>query len=99
MTLLGIGTDADINPRLRVSANINQLWFDDTATLEVARNQASIDTNIGLDLSLALIYRPLVSQNIVLRLSGAMLVPGQGYEDLYGSETPYSILGNVILAY
>ncbi len=99
MTLLGIGTDADINPRLRVTANINQLWFDDTATLEVARNQASIDTNIGLDLSLALIYRPLVSQNIVLRLSGAMLVPGRGYEDLYGSETPYSILGNVLLAY
>ncbi len=99
ITLLGIGADFDLTPRMRLSFNANQLWFDETATLEVARNQGSIDEDIGQDLSLALIYRPKVSQNIVLRLSGAVLIPGDGYEDLFGDEKPYSILGNFIFQY
>ena len=41
----------------------------------------------------------VVSQNIVLRLSGAVLIPGDGYEDLFGDEEPYSILGNFIFQY
>jgi hypothetical protein len=46
-----------------------------------------------------LIWRPLATQNIVLRLSAAVLNPGSGFEDLYGQGTPYSVLGNLILAY
>jgi hypothetical protein len=61
--------------------------------------QAGIGREIGLDLSLALTWRPLASQNVILRLSAAALVPGAGFKDLYGSETPYSILGNVVFAY
>ena len=41
----------------------------------------------------------LASQNIVLRLSAAALVPGRGFVDLYGKETPYSILGNLVFTY
>jgi hypothetical protein len=65
--LAGFGFDMDITPELRLSGNFNQLYFDETAVLEVARNQGSIDKEIGQDLSLALIYRPFMSQNIVLR--------------------------------
>ena len=75
------------------------MWFDETNTLEVARNQTNVDKNIGQDISAALIWRPLATQNIVFRLSGAVLNPGQGFEDLYGDSTPYSVLGNLILAY
>ena len=81
------------------NTNINQLWFDDTAVLEAARNQGDIDENIGQDVSLSLTYRPKTSQNIVIRIAASALIPGKGYEDLYGSETPYSILANLILAY
>ncbi|MBT8130892.1 MAG: hypothetical protein KJO35_01375 [Gammaproteobacteria bacterium] len=97
--LLGAGADFDLTPTLRLSVNANQLWFDETISVEVARNQGPVDSNIGLDASVALIYRPFASQNIVLRLSGAALFPGQGFKDLLGDETPYSVLGNFIFTY
>ncbi len=97
--LLGLGTDLDLSPQLRLSGNANELWFADTTTVEVVRNQGGIDEHLGLDLSLALTWRPLAIQNIVLRLSAAALIPGKGYEQLYGDETAYSILGNLVLTY
>ena len=99
IVLLGVGADMDLTPELRFSFNANQLWFDDTASVALARNQANVGKNIGLDVSASLIYRPFASQNIVLRASGAALLPGQGYKDLFGDEIPYSILVNLVLQY
>lgn len=97
--LLGIGADLELAPSLRLSLNLNQLWFDTTEVLETARNQGRIRRSIGTDVSAAFIYRPFATQNIVLRLSAAVLLPGQGFRDLYGSEKPYSLLANIILTY
>ena len=99
LLLAGLGIDMEITPKIRASINANQLWFDDTAVLEAARNQGSIDRGIGQDLSLAITYRPLTSQNIVLRLAGSALIPGDGYKQLFGPDTAYSVLANLILAY
>ncbi len=97
--LAGIGTDLDLTPEIRVSGNINALWFDDTAVLEVARQQAAIDRDIGLDVSVAAFWRPLATQNIVLTASVAALIPGDGFEALYGDDVQYSVLANLILTY
>jgi hypothetical protein len=100
IVLLGAGVDMDLLPELRLSMNLNQLAFADTAVLEVARQQGSIDKDIGLDASAALIFRPHTTQNIVLRLSYAQLFAGDGYKALYGDdENPFSLLFNVILTY
>ena len=99
LLLVGLGGDFDLTPTTRVTVNANQLWFGDTAVLEVARSQGDIERDIGLDLSLALTWRPLAIQNLVFRLSAAALVPGGGYEQLYGDEVAYSVLGNVVLSY
>ena len=100
LRLLGVGADVDLTPQSRVSFNLNQLWFDETASLELARNQAPIDREIGQDLSVAWIWRPYFSQNIVMRLSGAALRPGDGLSDLYGDdETYYTVLGNLVLTF
>lgn len=100
VVLLGLGVDADITPKLRASLHLNQLFFVDTAVLEAARNQDEIRRRIGVDASLTAIYRPFTSQNIVFRLAGSLLIPQQGYKDLFGSdEIPYSIFANLILAY
>ncbi len=99
LLLAGLGADFDLTPKLRLSMNANQLWFDKTASIEAARNQAPVARDIGQDLSLSVIYRPLTSQNIVLRLAASALIPGQGYRDLYGDETPFSLLANLVLAY
>lgn len=97
--LVGIGADADITPEWRLTANANHLSFVDTATVEVARNQGPIDREIGWDVSVGAIYRPLFNQNIVVRASAAALVPGTGYEQLFGPGTDYSVLVNVTLRY
>jgi len=98
-TLIGVGADFDLTPEWRVSVNANKLGFADTSSLEVFRQVGSIDNDIGWDLSVSGIYRPFFSQNIVFRLSGAALIPGEGFEDLYGDETSYSILANLLLTY
>jgi hypothetical protein len=60
-------------------------------------------------LSTAITYRPLFTQNIVFRLSGAMLVPGDGLKALFNSNSGgsflgtggllYSVMANVIFTY
>ncbi|WP_374414507.1 hypothetical protein [Novosphingobium colocasiae] len=101
--LAGAGADFDLTPQLRISANANHLWFENTTTLQTLRNEGSIPRNIGWDLSSAAIWRPDANQNIVLRLSGAALLPGAGFRDLFdnagGHKRYYSVLANVILSY
>lgn len=101
LTLVGIGADADILPELRLSLNLNYLRFDTTKVLERLRQQAPIDEELGIDLSVSAIWRPFMTQNIVMRLSVAGLLPDQGFDDLYGKEapTPYSVLFNLTLTY
>lgn len=99
LLLIGLGGDFDLTPTTRVTVNANQLFFNDTAVLEVARSQGDIDRDIGLDISFALTWRPLAIQNVVFRLSAAALVPGTGFEQLYGDEVAYSVLGNVVVTY
>ena len=99
LRLLGVGADLDLTPTTRLSFNANHLSFDRTEVIEVLRQQENIDREIGWDVSAALIWRPLAIQNIVARLSVATLVPGSGFEDLYKTESNYSVLGNLILTY
>ena len=98
-----MGGDFDVTPTTRLSANINHLWFADTAVLQTLRNEGSIPKDIGWDLSAAAIWRPKATQNIVVRVSGAVLAPGEGFRDLFANSDRdrayYSILANVILSY
>jgi hypothetical protein len=101
--LLGLGADADVLPELRLSVNFNHLSFNNTTVLELLRQQAAIHRNIGWDISGAATYRPFETQNVILRTSAAVLIPGQGFDDLFASATPgqvyFSVLVNAILAY
>lgn len=103
LVLAGLGADFDLTPELRLSGNANHLWFDNTATLQALRNQPNIRREIGFDLSAAAIWRPKATQNIVMRLSAAALLPGDGFRDLFarrGREGQFfSILANVVLTY
>ncbi len=59
-------------------------------------------------MSSAVIWRPFDNQNVVLRLSGAALIAGDGLKEIYAfKENPsgidenilYSVLGNIIVTY
>jgi hypothetical protein len=97
--LAGVGADMDVLPTLRVTANANTLYFENTKVLEVARNQGNIDKHIGYDVSASLIWRPMMSQNIVIRGAYAKLFAGKGYKELFPNSNPNYFLLNVVLAY
>lgn len=99
LVLLGVGADMDLMPSLRLSLNVNSLFFDKTEVLEAARNQPDIDKDIGLDASVSLTYRPLTSQNIILRASYATLLPSAGFDDLFPDETAGYFFFNATLNY
>lgn len=100
---VGVGADFDLTPEFRVSANANHLWFENTSSLQTLRTEGSIPKDIGFDLSVATIWRPKATQNIVGRLSGAVLLPGKGFKDLFDNKQKndayVSILANVILSF
>jgi hypothetical protein len=107
--LAGIGADLDLTPELRFATNFNYLAWAQTQPLEFLRNQGRIRNEIGYDLSAAFTYRPMFTNNVVMRLSGAILLPGEGLKDLYntsgsdslfsGGRFLYSVLANLILTY
>jgi len=103
LILVGIGTDVDVLPELRISTDFNHLWFDNTKTLEVLRQQGPIRKDLGWDLSTTANYRPFDTQNVILRASGAVLIPGDGFKDLFSSadadKVYYSVVLSAILAY
>ncbi|MEL7462553.1 MAG: hypothetical protein AAFN79_00700 [Pseudomonadota bacterium] len=100
--LVGAGADFDLTPEFRLSGNVNYMWFDNTSSLETIRLQ-EVDDDIGLDVSMAAIWRPFQTQNFVFRLSGAVLFPGQGFNDLFAAQGSrdfyYSVLANLVLTY
>ena len=100
---VGAGADFDLTPEFRVSTNFNHLWFADTSSLQVLRSEGSIPKDIGFDLSVATIWRPKATQNIVGRLSAAVLLPGKGFKDLFDNKQKndayVSILANVIVSF
>jgi hypothetical protein len=100
--LLGAGTDFDVLPELRISANVNHLWFEKKAVVETLRNQQLASNSIGWDVSLSSVYRPTFIQNIAFRASGAVLFGGKGFRDLFDTQRGkvfYTGLFNLILTY
>lgn len=100
---IGAGADFDLTPEFRVSTNFNHLWFENTSSLQALRTEGSIPKDIGFDLSVATIWRPKATQNIVGRLSAAVLLPGKGFKDLFDNKQKndayVSILANVIVSF
>jgi hypothetical protein len=100
--LWGVGADFDLTPTVRASVNANHLAFAKTETLQALRNEGSIPKGIGWDLSAAGVWRPKANQNLVFRLSAAVLVPDKGFRDLFTNRdhAPYvSVLANAIVSF
>ena len=55
--------------------------------------------DIGTDVSFDLFYRPLDSQNVILRLTAARLLTAPATQQLTGGNAPFSAFFNLILTY
>jgi hypothetical protein len=102
LLFVGLGADVDVKPQLRVIANVAGIAFANTSVLSVLRNQGSLDRFVGIDTSVAFQIRPLMTQNIVFNISGAALLPGNSFKQLYDENRrgpQYSILANLLFTY
>jgi hypothetical protein len=95
---VGLGTDLDLAPQLRVSLDVNHVWLDQPETLEAVLGTV-IPRDIGTEGALDVIYRPFDSQNVILRFSGAQLLATRGARQLTGGSMPISAFANLILTY
>jgi hypothetical protein len=62
-----------------------------TAVLEQILFQQDIHRSIGYDYSVGFRYRPLLTENIAFTFGAAGLTPGQGFRDIYGGKTLFSL--------
>lgn len=87
VSIIGIGSDIDVTPKLKAFVNANYIWINETASIERLLQSNKIRNQIGLDLSLGFRYRPLLTENIVFQLGAGVLLPGAGYRDIYRRST------------
>jgi hypothetical protein len=89
LALYNAGIDVDVTPKLRAFINYNYLRFHRTEPLEFILFQEgfgdSVRHEIGHDLGIGFIYRPLLSENIILTAGASGLRPGTGFTDIYSS--------------
>ena len=85
--IVGYGLDADVLPKLKAFMNVNYIWTIDTAVTRqvLFTNHASND--IGLDCSLGLQWRPLLTDNVIVSAGVGFLVPAEGYKEIYRANT------------
>ena len=93
--LYNAGFDADLLPALKLVGNVNYLQFDRTEPIEFLLQQNGIRRSIGLDSGLGVIYRPFLSDNIIIHVGATDLVPFRGLRDIYTSQTLVSVFGLV----
>lgn len=100
LLLFNLGYDAEITPKMKAIANVNYLRFADAAVLDHFLNQPAIGTDIGLDYSLGILYRPFLNNNAVFTVAAAALTPFGGFKDIYESPaTLFSFFGSFIFTY
>lgn len=89
--ILNLGMDFELTPKLRAIANANYLRFDTVEVLRTFTFQGDIGRDIGADLSLGFEWRPYLNDNVIVVFGSAVLIPGRGLRDLFGTEVPAEI--------
>lgn len=77
------GADVEVTQRIKAIFNANYLRFHRTESLEYLLFQNRIRHEIGWDLSLGVIYRPLLINNVQFTFGASTLKPGRGFRDIY----------------
>jgi len=90
LRLLNVGADIELTQKTRLITNASYLEFDSVRVLQAFTFQNRIQRSIGVDLSIGMEYRPLLSDNIIMTGGYACLIPGTGFKDLYGTTSPFT---------
>ncbi|MFN0139784.1 MAG: carboxypeptidase-like regulatory domain-containing protein [Pyrinomonadaceae bacterium] len=81
------GVDAEVTQRIKAIFNANYLRFHRTESLKYVLFDPAIRHDIGFDLSLGVIYRPLLINNLTFTFGGNLFFAGKGFRDVYTDRT------------
>jgi hypothetical protein len=83
--LLGnIGFDAVLSTRWQMQLNANYYEFVHPEPVAAKAGLAAVSKELGKEISLGLLYRPLIVENVIVTFGGAAFDPGAGITDLNG---------------
>ena len=85
--LTNVGFDADVTQKLKFVGNLNFIQFVRTQTLDFLLQQNHLPRTIGFDTGAGIIYRPFLSDNIVIHAGATSLIPSSGLRQIYTSQT------------
>ncbi|MCX6938846.1 MAG: hypothetical protein NTU80_13330 [Verrucomicrobia bacterium] len=88
VVLLGLGTDIEVTPKVRAFVNANHISLARTEAIQTALLTNQVHSDFGLDFSLGLQWRPLLTDNIILSAGYALFLPGRGFDDIYRNTSP-----------
>ena len=86
LLLLGGAVDFEITPTWRGQIGANYMRFLEPDPLQVYLQTEDIDQEIGTEIFLGTQWRPLLTNNILITVGGAVLFPGNGYQKIYQSD-------------
>lgn len=81
--IFNAGVDAEVTQTVKAIFNANYMRFHKTQSLEYVLFQPAVRREIGYDLSLGVIYRPLLINNLTFTFGGNYLIPGKGFRDIF----------------
>ena len=83
ITIFNAGVDAELTQTVKAIFNANYLRFDRTESLEYVLFQPRVRHEIGGDLSLGVVYRPFLINNLTFTFGGSLFLAGKGFKDVY----------------
>ena len=87
IALVNAGADFNVTTKLKAVVNVNAMRFVHTEPLELLLFQSRIPDSIGTDYSVGFVYRPPLSENMVITSGIAALSPGAGLHRIYTGRT------------
>ena len=85
--IIGYGADAEVTPKLKAFFNVNYIWMVTTEPTRRVLFTNNASHEIGLDVSLGVQWRPLLTDNVIVTAGFGALIPGAGYQDIYRANT------------
>ncbi len=81
--IFNAGVDAEVTQTVKAIFNANYLRFHRTQSLEYTLFQPNVRREIGYDLSLGVVYRPLLINNLTFTFGGNVFFAGKGFKDIF----------------
>ena len=88
LIMFGLGTDIDVTPKVKMFLSANYILFATTEPLKTALLANEVSREFGTDLGIGIQWRPLLKDNIIVSLGYGVLLPGQGFRDIYRNTQP-----------